>query len=130
MPALTFTPHRCHGFTLVETIVVMVVMAIAAAGISVMSGNIFESQDDNTTLQVGMKVAQECAEQVLATHRRGAVNVTCPAFGGYTTAVATQTYTGSGIATCPTGKTCTIYVITTSLGGDAMTPLRVMLVSG
>ena len=132
MPAPTFnvTPPRCQGFTLVETIIVMVVVAIAAAGISIMTGNIFNSQDSNTTLQVGMKVAQECAEQVLATHRRGAVNVNCPAFGSYTTVVTTQPYTDSGIATCPTGKTCTIYVITTSLSGDAMTPLRVMLVSG
>lgn len=134
MPAPTFTPHRCRGFTLVETIIVMVVVAIAAAGITIMTGNIFSSQEDNTTLQVGMKVAQECAEQVLATHRRGAVNAVCPPFGGYTTVVTMPAYTGDTGSTpdntCPTGKTCTIATITTSLGGDAMTPLRVMLVSG
>lgn len=135
MPTPTFTNHRCQGFTLVETIVVMVVVAIAAAGITTMTGNIFTHQDDNKTLQVGMKVAQECAEQVLATHRAGALNKNCSAFEGFNIPVVNDaaTYTGNGLLgspECPTGKTCKIVTITvsTSVGNDSLTPITLFLV--
>lgn len=65
--------HRAHltsgGFTLVETIVVMVVMSIAALGIATMSGNLFNAETNNKALEIGDQLMQGCAEQLLATRR-------------------------------------------------------------
>lgn len=125
------------GFTLVETIIVMVVVGIAAATISILVSNIFTHQDDNKTLQVGMKLLEECAEQVLTSHRAGALNKTCSAFDGFNAPVVDDTttaYTGTGGPTgspeCPTGKTCKIVTITVSTnpGNDALNPVSLLLV--
>ncbi len=67
--ASTLQHIACRGFTLVETILVMVVMGIAATTIAMMSGKIFDSQGVNKDMQVGVKSMQTCAEHVLATRR-------------------------------------------------------------
>ena len=59
-----------RGFTLIETLVVMVVLGIAAATIVALQGGIFARQSSNQDLQVGAQIVQECAEQVLALRRR------------------------------------------------------------
>ena len=57
------------GFTLVETIMVMVLLSIAAAAIATLSGNIFNGQTENKDIQVGVQLMQECAEKLLAKGR-------------------------------------------------------------
>jgi len=57
------------GFTLVETLIVMVVLGIAAVSIVSQQGNIFSGQASNQTIQVGVQLMQECAEQILARRR-------------------------------------------------------------
>jgi len=142
MPAPTFTLHRCQGFTLVETIIVLVVVAIAAAGITVMTGNIFSSQKDNTTLQLGMKVAQECAEHIIMRRRATAdfstFTPTCPATTMSGFAAASVSYLRQnqpGGPTCPTGTTtCMLVTITprtAAAGGgvaDELAPISLLLV--
>ena len=139
------------GFTLVESIMVLVVLAIAAAGIATLSGNIFNSQADNKTLQVGMQLMQECAEHVLATRRVAGYPTTPPictslpdptalGFSKPFVKSSTETTTGTfGIGTtgcllggscgCPTNGTCTLVTITVSpTGGGEITPLALLLV--
>lgn len=57
------------GFTLVETLIVMVVLGIGAVAIISLQGNIFSGQSANQTIQVGVQLMQECAEQILAKRR-------------------------------------------------------------
>lgn len=142
MPAPTFAPHRCQGFTLVETIIVLVVVAIAAAGITVMTGNIFSSQEDNKTLQVGLKNAQECAEHIVAMRRRASTNFSsftpsCPmsAVTGFVTPdISFKRQSDTGGPTCPPGTTaCMLITISprASVGGggtDELTPIFLLLV--
>ncbi len=95
------SPNRCGGFTLVETIIVLVVLGIAATTIAMLSGKIFDSQGVNKDMQIDVKRMQECAEHVLATRRATARAIpvadflpACPD----TNATATPE-----TSTCPTG---------------------------
>lgn len=137
-------PHRrvSRGFTLVEAIVVIVVLAITGMAIVSMQTRIFSGQTSVKDLQVGTRLMQECAEQVLATRRFGQegyklvtsdTSVTSNPFdatacggvaplAGYSVPAVSYTdpYTGAG---CPT-PTCKLVTITQ--GG--LTPLTLMLV--
>lgn len=64
---ICFAAHR--GFTLIETITVMVMLGLAATTIVSLQGSIFRSSDDNENIQVGVQMMQECAELILATRR-------------------------------------------------------------
>ena len=124
------------GFTLVETIIVMVVLGIASVAIASLSSNIFFGQAASKDIQVGTQLMQECAEQVLAVRRASGYSAITSssfgttlcggmtAFGGYSipSVSFTDPYTGSG---CPTGGTCKLASI--SQGG--MTALTLVLVS-
>jgi prepilin-type N-terminal cleavage/methylation domain-containing protein len=138
-------PHRrvSRGFTLVESIVVIVVLAITGMAIVSIQTRIFGGQTSVKDLQVGTRLMQECAEQALATRRFGQegytlvtsdTNVTSRPFNatacGGVTALSgysipavdvTDGYTGPG---CPTNGTCKLVSITQ--GG--LTPLTLMLV--
>ncbi|MDP1527215.1 MAG: type II secretion system protein [Rhodocyclaceae bacterium] len=130
-------PTRSRGFTLVESIIVLVLLSIAAASIATLSGNIFHGEDDNRDLQTGIKLMQECAEQVLATRRATAdfsnftpacPSGTLPAFSGFSVPAVTTTspYTGTG---CPAGAQCKLVTISVNTpGGDTLPPLTLLLV--
>lgn len=123
------------GFTLTESIIVLVVLAIASTGIVSMTTGIFSGQNENNDLQVGVKLLQECAEQVLQTRRRvdysTALAVTCgnlQLFNDYPTAPAiTPSTPTSG---CPTGATCKLLTISlaNNLRGVAPAPITLLLV--
>lgn len=87
------------GFTLVETLIVMVVLGIAAVAISSLQGNIFWRQAGNQTIQVGVQLMQECAEQILAKRRSVATG------SGYSSIVANSVCSGlvnyGGISDAP-----------------------------
>ncbi len=134
-----------RGFTLVETIIVVVVLSIAAVAIISMQGNIFYGQSGNKDLQVGVQLMQECAEQILATRRHSggytAVNTnTCSALGnvgGFGTPSVTVTANNvSGTPSCPSNitccpsnsSTCTV-AVTVSKAGANLTPVTLELVN-
>ncbi|ROZ68594.1 type II secretion system protein [Ramlibacter sp. WS9] len=131
--------RRDHGFTLIECIIVIVVLAIAGTGIAAMQGNIFDGQSSVKDLQIRIRLMEECAEQVLAVRRftvdesYAAVSngsfgtnlcggLTAPAQAGYAipTVSITEGYTGTA---CPTNGTCKLVTITQ----NGMTPLTLML---
>lgn len=58
-----------RGFTLVESIIVLVVLGIAAAAIISLQGNIFRGKADNQSIQTGVQMMQACAEKILALKR-------------------------------------------------------------
>jgi prepilin-type N-terminal cleavage/methylation domain-containing protein len=130
-------PARCRGFTLIESIMVIVVLGIAAIGIASVQSTIFNGQTSVKNLQVGTKLMEECAEQVLAVRRftadgYNAVNAAggfganqcggVTALAGYTipSVTITDPYTGAG---CTTGGTCKLV----SISQNGMTPITLML---
>jgi prepilin-type N-terminal cleavage/methylation domain-containing protein len=141
-------PHRfagSRGFTLIESIIVLVLLAIAAAGIISMQGNIFFGQSDNKKIQVGVQLMQECAEKILATRRNGSSGysdssltvrsadtsncsgLTISGYAAPTVTITAGNSTTAGLAACPnaTGSNCKLVSITQ--GG--LTPVTLMLVN-
>ena len=130
-----FYAATSKGFTLIETIVVMVLLSIAAVAIINLQGNVFNGQSGNKDLQVGVQLLQECAEQVIAVRRKSGLNAvttaTCSAlgnYGGFGAPIITLTADNTGAA-CPTGGTCNQVVITLSKGGSSLTPVTLELVN-
>lgn len=137
---------RSSGFTLVESIIVLVVLAIAAAAIVSLQGNIFYGQSDNKDLQVGVQLMQECAEQILAIRQKNSQNngysdssltdrtaATSNCSGmtvtGYSAAKVTITSGNSsttGMAACPTSTGTNCKLVSITEGG--LTPVTLMLV--
>lgn len=138
------TINASRGFTLVESIIVLVVLAIAAAGIATLSGNIFNGQDENKELQISMQLMQECAEQVLALRRTSGFDWTTNAATLACTDLAAPGDVGlsfgkpvvdsnisitDGSNGCPTGGTCRLLTIAVSTSaGDKLAPLTLLLV--
>lgn len=131
-----FAAHR--GFTLIETLIVIVILGIAAAGIASLQSSIFSGQSDSRALLVGTQLMQECAEQVLATRRSSGyaaansmtATESCSAMTltDYTAPAVTVTEGNSATANmsaCPTGSNCKLVEITQ--GG--ITPVTLLLVS-
>jgi len=58
------------GFTLIEVVVIIVILGIASAAVIKMVAQVASGGTDNQTLQVGSALLQECAEWVVANHRR------------------------------------------------------------
>jgi prepilin-type N-terminal cleavage/methylation domain-containing protein len=125
-----------RGFTLVESIVVVVVLAIAGVGIGSIQSRIFSNQASIKNLQVGARLMQECAEQVLAVRRFTENGYAALAAGGFgtnscggvtaltgfsvPTVTFTDPYTGAG---CPT-PTCKLATVTQ----NGITPVTLLLV--
>lgn len=125
------------GFTLVESIIVLVLLGIAAVAIVSMQGNIFYGQSGNKDLQVGVQLIQECAEQILATRRRAGYTsvtaATCSALGNYggfgAPSVTLTDGNGASVTFCPSASsTCTAVIsISLSAGGASLTPVTLQL---
>lgn len=66
------TRHRCRpngrapGFTLIELVMIILVMAFAAAGVMSLNASIFSGQTTNAALEIGSALMQECGELILA----------------------------------------------------------------
>ena len=130
-----FYAAASKGFTLIETIFVMILLSIAAVAIINLQGNVFFGQSDNRDLQIGIALMQECAEQVVAVRRKSGFNPvttsTCSAlgnYGGFSAPIITLTADNAGAA-CPTSGKCNQVVITLSKGGSSLTPVTLELVN-
>ena len=126
---------RERGFTLIETLMVVVVLGIAAVTISSLQGNIFKGQSVNKDIQVGVQLMQECAEQVLAVRQTsGFAGVSGVNFGinkcGAMSALGAYSLPSVSFISpytdvaCPSGGTCKLVSITQ--GGLA--PITLVLV--
>lgn len=120
-------PHRfSRGFTLVESLIVIVVLALAGSAIVALQANLFSRQTSVSDVQVRTQLQLECAEQILATRKYmsdgyetiGTTYTTTPsacsgitALSGYSVpSVAVNTaYSGSA---CPLSGNCTQVTIT------------------
>src|SRR5262245_56941655 len=112
--------RRSAGFTLVELVVVMIIIAIGMAGIAEIFSNTSTSLTTNETQQQASQYDQGCAERLLATRREaGFVWFACDNPSGFTLGVNVGSlYTGSGAAstTCPNGIQCRDVRITVTRG--------------
>ena len=127
------SPDACRqaGFSLIELVVVIVLLGIAAVVLLQQFSQAAGSLARNEQIQTAAQLAQGCAEHLLAV-RRGqdyptAIATDCaslPGIAGYTTSVAPL---GSPAA-CPLGASCEELQVTVNHGADMRAQLSLMLV--
>jgi prepilin-type N-terminal cleavage/methylation domain-containing protein len=130
---------RARGFTILEMVIVVVLLAITAITVGGMVAQLSSHQTDNTDLQVGTQILQECGEWIVSNHRRdenfftSSLTTSPNCYSVFTTThdgwsaptVTVTTYTGTG---CPTGATCKLATISNSKSGAALNDLHLVLV--
>lgn len=62
-------PRHLRGFTLMESVVVILVLAVAGVAITAMQGKLFAGSSTVKGMQVSSRIMLECAEEVLAARR-------------------------------------------------------------
>lgn len=126
---------RTRGFTLVELIMIIVLLGIGLTGLMAMFGRSVGSLDENTDIQTGAQLVQQCAERIIGTRRQSTggyaliTNLTCsglPLPAGYLAhAVTVAPHTGSA---CPGGANCNEVQITVSNAGGTVARGNLLLV--
>lgn len=109
---------RALGFTLIELILVIVVLAIASVGIISLNANIFSGQTTNTSLQIGTALMQDCAELILAKRERDSDGINAAALApGAPAAAATTLCSGATVTVSGTAYPAPIVTITAGNSG-------------
>jgi prepilin-type N-terminal cleavage/methylation domain-containing protein len=127
------------GFTLLEIIIVIVLMAIAVVGVGSMQRSLFSGESSIADVQARSRLLAECGEQIWAIRRRaqdGYAQITDSTLNLYGTnkcgsvttfptyaipTVGATTYTGLA---CPAGAACQ----QVQISQGSMTPLTVLMI--
>lgn len=127
-----------RGFTLIETVMVIVVASIGAVALLALFGQAARSLNMNEDIQTAAQLAQECSEHIFNNRRRGPLTfatidgTVCAGFTagwaalGFDAPLVTMTdpYTGAG---CPTGASCKLFVVEARKGGATRAQVTLML---
>lgn len=113
-----------RGFTLVEMVMVIVILALASVALMDQFVNASKTYLIDEQLQTATQLAQECAEHILATRRvlgYAAISSTCPTLPPtYTTPGAVYAVTASLVDVTPLTNTacftapCKVVTVTTT----------------
>ena len=125
-------PTTEQGFTLIELVLVITVMAVAAIPLFSLFTQATTSLLDNEDLQVATQLAQEKAEQILG-QRRNQGFAAVPAgstaepnaYGSFNRSIVVSQPAAGG---CPGAATCKGVVIAVDNGGPALAEVTLLLV--
>ena len=126
------------GFTLIELVIVMVIIAVGLLGMTSLFSNTSTSLSTNETLQQVTQYAQECAEKAIATRRNlgfasASINSTmCDSLvlpSGFTRTVGGTTAVDGTGSPCPSGIANCKNVLVTVTNGALSSSITVMLVN-
>ena len=125
-----------RGFSLIELILVIVIVSIAAvmllSSFSYVGTSIIVSDD----LQVGLQVAQECGDYIITSRRDvsndyvGIDNTTCDALvlpSGFTRSITITVENSTTLPACPSSA-CKKVAISVSKGATSITDITTVLV--
>ena len=123
---------RQRGVTLIEMVIVIVILAIAATAIMDQFVTGARSYETNESVQTAAQLAQECAEHILATRRlqghtaATAATTICdalPTIAGFTPTVSFVVAPTPPCVTAP----CTEVTVTVTQGGNTRANVVFML---
>lgn len=126
-----------RGFTLVETILVIGMLALVSVTIAKMQPRVFATQTTSRDEFVGVELMRACAERLLAVRRYAGypsvTNTLCNGMGGVGGFASNPTVTlvddASGAITSCTSTTCTATILISKTSGPAaaLTPVTLRL---
>ena len=123
---------RARGFTLIESVLVIVILAFASVAVLTQFSQATRAWFVDEDLQTATQLAQERAEGILATRRNGtfadvAVGVTNDTLAGpYVAFARTVTVTAHAGAPCP-AVNCKQVVVAVSRGGTPLAEVTLLL---
>ena len=125
-----FCTHSQQGFTLMESVVSLLLLSIASVGIISLNGNLFLRANDMRDLYQGSQLVQACMDQVLSIRRSAGYTATpdCTELNALGTGFTLTVNPNASVDHCPTGMQCKQVSITASKGGLTTTPVSVLLV--
>lgn len=104
------------GFTLIETVIVLILLGIAAAVLTALQGGVGSILGQGHSVQTRAMLQQQCAENVLARRRLNGIAdavvfastaSNCSFAGQSVTMTVNSGYSGAG---CPAGVSCTRFI--------------------
>lgn len=115
-----------QGFTLMETLVAIVLLAIVSTGVIGLNSQLFMQSANMRNLQLGTQLQQACMEQVLAQRKSSGYNTTfsCTNSGGFTLTVTSTPVNGFPIY-CPTPLQCKSVEV--GISGNGIAPAAATL---
>ena len=129
MKARPSVPYQ--GFTLMESVVALLLLSIVSVAIMGLNGNLFFRSTDMRGLQQGTQLLQACVDQVLALRKTSGYDATfhCNELNalntGFTLGVSLQATPDY----CPAGLECKQVLITvTPAGGSSTKPASLLFV--
>ena len=117
-----------RGFTLLELVLVMILVGIAAVPVLGMFNQVNRSLLVSQDAQLARQLVHEQAEQLLADKRNlgfnaaslnpGSITVNLPApFAGMDRTVSIATHNSTSLGACPAGASCKLVQVDVSLAG-------------
>ena len=126
---------------MIEIIVVILVLGIAAVGVDAIQQNIFGGHASLKDMQARTRIVEECAEQTLAVRmhnvygyeevgsaRFGAAHCDALTAQGSFAIPGVSIDTTTPVAWCPTAAFCKTVTITQTQSGTSITPIVLVLV--
>lgn len=123
---------RAHGFTLIESVLVIVILSIASVAVLNQFSQASRAWFVDEDLQTATQLAQERAEGILATRRNGTyadvgVGVTTDTLtGAYAAYARTVTVTAHAASPCP-AVNCKQVVVSVSRAGSPLADVTFLL---
>jgi prepilin-type N-terminal cleavage/methylation domain-containing protein len=123
-----------RGFTLIETVIALLLLSVIASMTVTTNGNLFHNQADIRQLQNSTPLLQACAERVLAIRRISGFSMTpdfdaaCDALTGTDTFNVIVT-SNTGSASCPNNAVCQLVRIYIKNNGSTFGPVALQLMN-
>lgn len=120
--------HRQSGFTLMESVVALLLLSVAALGIIQLNGNLFLRSQDMRDWQEGTQLVQACLDQLIATRNSAGFTATfhCDELNTLGTGFTLSVNPNATVQYCPAGLQCKQIEITATKGGSTSTPVSIL----
>lgn len=123
------TPRQ-RGFTLMESVIALLLLSIASLGIIHLNSNLFSRSREMRDWQEGVQIMQACLDQVVAQrHSAGfSAPLDCADLNALGTGYTLTVDPNAMVQYCPLGMQCKQVEITASKGGTTSTPISILFV--
>lgn len=125
-------PSGQHGFTLMESVVALVLLSLVSVVITSLNGNLFLRSDDMRGLQQSTQLLQACVDQVIGLRKSSGFDATfqCAEINALSTEFTLDVSLKPTPDYCPTGLQCKQVLINVKKTGTTVdNPISLLFVN-